>query len=94
MCPQPAGPEVGMNFGVVFAFVLSLPLARMEVSFRRRQRAVLPSCEPRSGRGGERRRRLSARRCGGVTPGGGGGAAERSGGGEEPRAGGGSPEPC
>ncbi|KAK2512727.1 Pdgfb [Columba guinea] len=30
MCPQPAGPEVGMNFGVVFAFVLSLPLARME----------------------------------------------------------------
>ncbi|NXT43752.1 PDGFB factor, partial [Pelecanoides urinatrix] len=31
MCPQPAGPEVGMNFGVVFAFILSLPLARLEV---------------------------------------------------------------
>lgn len=30
MCPQPAGPEVGMNFGVVFAFILSLPLARLE----------------------------------------------------------------
>ncbi|NXV71930.1 PDGFB factor, partial [Atlantisia rogersi] len=30
MCPQPAGSEVGMNFGVVFAFVLSLPLARLE----------------------------------------------------------------
>ncbi|XP_039581415.1 platelet-derived growth factor subunit B [Passer montanus] len=30
MCPQPAGPGVGMNFGVVFAFILSLPLARME----------------------------------------------------------------
>uniref|UniRef100_A0A674GCB2 Platelet-derived growth factor subunit B n=1 Tax=Taeniopygia guttata TaxID=59729 RepID=A0A674GCB2_TAEGU len=30
MCPQPAGPGVGMNFGVVFAFMLSLPLARME----------------------------------------------------------------
>ncbi|KAF1415770.1 Platelet-derived growth factor subunit B, partial [Spheniscus humboldti] len=30
MCPQPAEPEVGMNFGVVFAFILSLPLARLE----------------------------------------------------------------
>ncbi|KAM4672138.1 platelet-derived growth factor subunit B [Amazona ochrocephala] len=30
MCPQPAGPEVGMNLGVVFAFILSLPLARLE----------------------------------------------------------------
>uniref|UniRef100_A0A8B9RS01 Platelet-derived growth factor subunit B n=1 Tax=Accipiter nisus TaxID=211598 RepID=A0A8B9RS01_9AVES len=30
MYPQPAGPEVGMNFGVVFAFILSLPLARLE----------------------------------------------------------------
>ncbi|XP_051640209.1 platelet-derived growth factor subunit B isoform X1 [Manacus candei] len=30
MCPQSAGPGVGMNFGVVFAFILSLPLARME----------------------------------------------------------------
>ncbi|NXU53655.1 PDGFB factor, partial [Turnix velox] len=30
MCPQPAGPEIGMNFGVVFAFILSLPLARLE----------------------------------------------------------------
>lgn len=50
MCPQPAGPGVGMNFGVVFAFMLSLPLARMEVSFRRGQRAVLPSCQPRAGR--------------------------------------------
>ncbi|KAM6321028.1 platelet-derived growth factor subunit B [Aegotheles albertisi] len=30
MCPQPAGPEAGMNFGVVFAFILSLPLARLE----------------------------------------------------------------
>lgn len=51
MYPQPAGPEVGMNFGVVFAFILSLPLARLEVSFPRRQRAVLPSCEPRRLRG-------------------------------------------
>lgn len=32
MCPQPAGPEAGMNFGVLLAFVLSLPLARLEVS--------------------------------------------------------------
>ncbi|XP_042693997.1 platelet-derived growth factor subunit B [Centrocercus urophasianus] len=30
MCPQPAGPEAGMNFGVVFAVILSLPLARLE----------------------------------------------------------------
>lgn len=85
MCLQPAGSEVGMNFGVVFAFILSLPLARLEVSFRRRQRAVLPSCEPRSRGGGDRRRRFPPRRCGGVKPGGGGGG-ERSlaAGGEEP----------
>ncbi|OXB77534.1 UNVERIFIED_CONTAM: hypothetical protein H355_015826 [Colinus virginianus] len=30
MCPQPARPEAGMNFGVVFAVILSLPLARLE----------------------------------------------------------------
>uniref|UniRef100_A0A8B9UPH0 Platelet-derived growth factor N-terminal domain-containing protein n=1 Tax=Anas zonorhyncha TaxID=75864 RepID=A0A8B9UPH0_9AVES len=30
MCPQPAGPEAGMNFGVLLAFVLSLPLASLE----------------------------------------------------------------
>lgn len=94
MCPQPAGPEVGMNFGVVFAFILSLPLARLEVSFRRRQRAVLPSCEPRRRGGDRRRRRLPPRRCGGVKPGGGrGGGAELHGESEEPGAGGGFPAP-
>ncbi|POI28003.1 hypothetical protein CIB84_008247 [Bambusicola thoracicus] len=30
MCPQPARLEPGMNFGVVFAVILSLPLARLE----------------------------------------------------------------
>jgi len=42
-----------MNFGVVFAFVLSLPLARLEVSF--------PRCQPWSW-GGE------GTGCGGVKP--------------------------
>lgn len=55
-----------MNFGVVFAFMLSLPLARMEVSFRRGQRAVLPSCQPRAGREPPA---APARRCGGRCPG-------------------------
>lgn len=73
MCPQPAGPGVGMNFGVVFAFILSLPLARMEVSFRRGQRAVLPSCRLRAG--GEPPA-APARRCGGRSP---GAAGERRG---------------
>lgn len=80
MYPQPAGPEVGMNFSVVFAFILSLPLARLEVSFPRRQRAVLQSCEPRRLREDRRLWRLSPRGYGGVKPrglpGAGGGRAE------------------
>lgn len=62
-----------MNFGVVFAFILSLPLARMEVSFRHGQRAVLPIC--RLGAGGEPPA-SPARRCGGRSP---GAAGERRG---------------
>lgn len=63
-----------MNFGVVFAFILSLPLARMEVSFRRGQRAVLPSCQPRAGRAPAAA--APARRCGGRSRGRPGSGAE------------------
>lgn len=50
MCPQPARLEPGMNFGVVFAVILSLPLARLEVS----------PIEGRLGGGGDRRGRWGA----------------------------------
>lgn len=62
MCPQPAGPEAGMNFGVLLAFVLSLPLASLEVSWLHAgaQGGLGESGGAGPGRGEARRGRLMA----------------------------------